>query len=184
MSDITLVTGNPNKLTELQAVLPAELDIQSRKLDLVEIQSLDVVEIVTSKLTAAYEIIGGPVIVEDISAELENLNGLPGPFIKFFEQQLGKDALYKLSAEGTRVVIKCCMGYYDGTTLVTFIGSMEGTITSPKGEGGFGFDCVIIPDGYSDTLSVLGPDVKNTISHRFKAAKQLAEFVVSLNKPQ
>lgn len=184
MSDITLVTGNPNKLIELQAVLPAELHIQSRKLDLVEIQSLDLEEIVTGKLAAAYEIVGGPVIVEDISAELENLNGLPGPFIKFFEQKLGKDALYKLSNEGTHVVIKCCMGYFDGTTLATFVGFMDGTITSPKGEGGFGFDCVIIPDGYTETLSILGPDVKNKISHRHKAAQQLAEFVVSLNKPQ
>jgi non-canonical purine NTP pyrophosphatase (RdgB/HAM1 family) len=184
MSDITLVTGNPNKLVELQALLPSELDIKARKLDLVEIQSLDLVEIVTKKLYAAYEIVGGPVIVEDISAELENLNGLPGPFIKFFEEKLGKDALYKLSNDGTHVVIRCCMGYYDGNMLETFLGIMEGTITSPKGEGGFGFDCVIIPDGFSDTLSILGPDVKNTISHRFKAAKQLAEFVVSLNKPQ
>ena len=184
MSEITLVTGNPNKLAELQAVLPAELPLQARSIDLVEIQSLDLEEIVKSKLFAAYEIIGGPVIVEDISAELENLNGLPGPFIKFFEQKLGKDALYQLSSEGTRVAIKCCMGYYDGSKLATFTGVMEGAITAPIGTTGFGFDFVIVPDGYSDTLSILGPDIKNKISHRYKAAQQLAEFVVTLNKPQ
>lgn len=184
MSKITLVTGNPNKLAELQAILPANLSIESKAIDLVEIQSLDLEEIVKNKLFAAYEVIGGPVIVEDISAELENLNGLPGPFIKFFEQRLGKDALYQLSSEGTRVSIKCCMGYYDGTTVATFIGTMEGTITAPSGTTGFGFDVVIIPDGYSDTLAVLGPDVKNKISHRYKAAQQLAEFVEALNKPQ
>lgn len=181
--DITLVTGNANKLAELKEIFPAQLHLRSQAIDAPEIQSLDLDEIVAHKLSEAYKIIGGPVIVEDVSAELENLNGLPGPFIKFFEQKIGNDALYKLSNVGTKVIIKCCMGYYDGKTIKTFTGILHGTITEPRGKEGFGFDFVVIPSGYSETLAALGLDIKNKISHRYKAAVQLAEYLGSLNKP-
>jgi XTP/dITP diphosphohydrolase len=50
---------------------------------------------------------------------------------------------------------------------------------APREGEGFGFDVVFIPDGYDKTLSELGMDVKNTISHRFKAATLLAEKIAS-----
>lgn len=178
MSRITLVTGNPNKLLELQKIFPATLDLRTESLDLVEPQTLDLHEIVQFKLERAFEVIDGPVLVEDISAELEVMNGLPGPFIKFFEQRMGKDALYKLSHEGARVAIKCCMGYYDGNKMALFDGQLDGTITKPRIDSGFGFDIVIIPDGYNKTIAELGPDIKNTISHRSKAAQQMASFLL------
>lgn len=182
-TDITLVTGNESKLAELRAILPPHLKVRAQKIDVPEIQSLNLEQIVIKKLIAAYQAVGGPVIVEDVSAELENLNGLPGPFIKFFEQKLGNDALYKLSGVGTKVTIRCCMGYYDGNITKTFMGILNGTITEPRGTEGFGFDFVVIPNGYNDPLAVLGLDIKNTISHRRKAAELLAEYIGSLNKP-
>jgi inosine triphosphate pyrophosphatase len=175
-SPITIVTGNPNKLKELEKVLPASLKLTARKLDLDEIQSLDLHEIVRHKLRQAYEQVVGPVIVEDVSAELAKLNGLPGPFVKYFEQQLGKGALYTLGGEG-RVRIICTIGYYDGITEHIVDGVLEGRIVAPRGEEGFGFDFVIIPDGYDKTMAELGLDVKNTISHRYQAAKALAEML-------
>jgi inosine triphosphate pyrophosphatase len=177
---IKLITGNPNKLRELQVVFPAGLDLTAQKLDLDEIQSLDLHEIVRHKLKQAYELLQMPVLVEDVSAELENLNGLPGPFIKFFEQLMGDDSLYKLSGEGTRVTIRCTMGYFDGTKEHIVEGILNGTITAPRGKPNFGFDVVIIPDGYTQTISELGPIIKNSISHRYLAAKQMADFIATL----
>ena len=176
MPQITLVTGNPHKLKELQAVFPASLQLQSRKLELDEIQSLDLHAIISYKLHQAYETLGSPVIVEDISAELAKLNGLPGPFIKFFHEKLGRDVLYTLAGEG-RVKIICTMGYYDGQQEYIVDGVLEGDIVAPRGKEGFGFDFVVVPDGYSQTLSELGLGVKNTISHRFKAAQRLAKLL-------
>lgn len=172
MRTITLVTGNPHKLAELQKIFPPSLSLTVKKLDLDEIQSLDLHAIVRHKLLQAYEQVKGPVIVEDVSAELQKLNGLPGPFVKFFEERLGRGALYKLAGE-SRVKIICSMGYYDGETEHIVDGIIEGRIVAPRGGEGFGFDFVFIPDGYDQTMSELGLDIKNTIGHRFKAAKAL-----------
>jgi non-canonical purine NTP pyrophosphatase (RdgB/HAM1 family) len=173
---ITLVTGNPNKLRELQAVFPDNLDVAAVSLDISEIQSLDLHEIVHNKLRSAYEQIKRPVIVEDVSAEIEKLQGLPGPFIKFFEEQLGRGALYKLAGEGS-VKIICCMGFFDGEREIIVDGILEGTIVSPRGTEGFGFDVVVVPKGHSQTLAELGLDTKNKISHRRKAALLLSKQI-------
>lgn len=177
---IHLITSNPNKLVELKAVFPSDLSLMSTELDLDEIQTLDLRKIVKHKLLQAYKEVGEPVIVEDVSTELENLNGLPGPFIKFFEQKLGKGALYKLSDKGTPVIIRCIMGYYDGKNEHIVEGILNGSISEPKGEQGFGFDFVIIPAGYTKTMSELGQELKNTISHRYLAAKQMSEYLANL----
>jgi inosine triphosphate pyrophosphatase len=178
MSQITIVTGNPHKLAELQKVFPATLDLVSKKLQLDEIQSLDLHKIVKHKLHQAYDQVGGPVIIEDVSAELEKLNGLPGPFVKFVEEQLGRGGLYKLGGAG-RVKIICSMGYFDGQDEHIIDGIIEGNIVEPRGSEGFGFDFEFIPDGYDKTMSELGMSVKNTMSHRFRAAKAMAEYLQS-----
>lgn len=177
MTAITLVTGNPHKLAELQKVFPATLNLTAQKLDLDEIQSLDLHAIVRHKLHQAYAAVGTPVIIEDVSAELESLNGLPGPFVKFFEQTLGRGALYKLAGGEDQVRIICSMGYYDGAKEIIVDGILRGRVvapdTRPDAEG-FGFDFEIIPEGYDKTMSQLGLKIKNTMSHRFKAATALA----------
>ena len=179
-TQIALISGNPNKLRELSAVFPANINLTMQSLELDEIQSLDVHAILRHKLQQAYAIVNCPVIVEDVSAELANLNGLPGPFIKFFEQQLGRGALYALSSEGTGVTIRCVMGYYDGTKEQIVEGVLEGEITAPRGENGFGFDCVIVPNGYNATLAELSDKQKNTMSHRYLAATKMAEYLRTL----
>lgn len=183
MSSITLVTGNPHKLAELQTVFPPHLFLKSAKLDLEEIQSLDLHQIVRHKLHQAYASVESPVIIEDVSAELEILNGLPGPFIKFFEERLGNDALFKLGGE-TRAKIICSMGYFDGVHEYIVDGVLDGSIVAPRDDEGFGFDCVLIPDGYDQTLSEMGSDIKNTISHRRKAALLLANILTKLHDSQ
>lgn len=173
MSMITFVTSSSNKLVEAQAILPFQ--ITSKALDLLEIQSLDIEEIVNHKLRDAYERVGGPVMVEDVSAEIESLHGLPGPFIKFFEQKLGADALYKLSkTKNDRVKIICCIGYYEGKKRLTVQGVLQGQLVAPRGNNGWGFDKVIVPDGYSQTMAEMTDNEKNKFSHRYLALTQLA----------
>lgn len=179
MSEITLVTGNPHKLAELQAIFPASLRLTSQKLDLDEIQSLDLHEIVRHKLCQAYGHIGGPVIIEDVSAEVEKLKGLPGPFVKFFEQVLGRGAMYQLAGESPIRII-CAMGYYNGEQEIIVDGILNGRLVAPRDGEGFGFDFEIIPDGYDKTVSQLGLKLKNTFSHRAQAARLLAKKLSKL----
>jgi len=180
---ITIVTGNANKLAEIQKITPAGLELTNQKIDVDEIQSLDLHAIVEHKLRQAYGVVKGPVVVEDVSAGLASLNGLPGPFIKFFEQELGRGALYRLTkATNDRITIRCSAGYYDGNTMLFGEGIIEGTIVEPRGENGFGFDCVTMPDGYDRTMAEMTAEEKNSISHRGKAFEDLFSQITSLVK--
>lgn len=172
---LTLVTGNKNKLIEFEEIL-YEIDLENQKIDLDEIQSLSLEEIVKHKVQQAYNLIKKPVIVEDTGFFLDELNGLPGPFIKFFEEQLGNGASIKLLNGSTNRNAKqiCCVGYYDGKNEIIVNGEMKGTITNELKKGkGFGFDFCFIPNGYNKTFSELGLNEKNKISARKKAIEKL-----------
>lgn len=170
---ITFITGNPGKLTELQALLDGEIALTHKKLDLDEIQSFDPHVIVAHKLRQAYEVVKLPVMVEDVSAGLESMNGFPGPFIKFLFERMGDYALYEIGAPHDRVSVTCTMGYYDGAKEIIVDGVQHGTVVAPRGESGFRFDSTIVPDGYDKTFAELGTDIKNKISHRQKAAQKV-----------
>jgi non-canonical purine NTP pyrophosphatase (RdgB/HAM1 family) len=177
MKQIYLVTGNANKLREWQAMMPDTIQLESVDVDLPEIQSDDATEIVTDKARRAYEIIGKPVVVEDVEAGLEKLNGLPGPLIKFFNAKLGKDALYKLAGkEGEKATVACTIAYYDGNEALVVRGEVNGTVVAPRGDA-FGFDIVFVPEGETQTYAEMGPEKKNKISHRSKAIKKFVEKI-------
>jgi non-canonical purine NTP pyrophosphatase (RdgB/HAM1 family) len=171
---ITLVTGNLAKLRELQALAPPHMNIVSYPLDLPEIQSLHLREIVEDKVRRAYDHIKGPVIVEDVSAGLDALQGLPGPFFKFFYQTLGKRTFLLLSPD-TRpnVTITCIAAYYDGSTLLFGEGTIHGHAEEPRGENGFGFGFTVVPSGETRTMAEMTLEEKNAISHRGQAMRSL-----------
>lgn len=178
MTAIVFVTGNAGKLKELTALAPDDAQITSQKIDLDEIQSLDVREIVEHKLREAYRHVRKPVIVEDVGAGLASLNGLPGPFMKFFVQQLGRDALYQIQkVPNDTVTIRCVAGYYDGQRMLFGEGIVHGHITAPRGGNGFGFDSVVVPDdqldGQQRTFAEMTTEEKNAISHRGQAFRKL-----------
>ena len=86
MRSITFITGNQKKADYLARYLG--FPIEHIKLDLEEIQSMELQEIVEHKVKQAYEKIKKPVIVEDASLEFTALGKLPGPFIKFFIEEM------------------------------------------------------------------------------------------------
>jgi non-canonical purine NTP pyrophosphatase (RdgB/HAM1 family) len=184
-NSIIIATGNPNKLKEILAIAPDNLQITSQSIDLDEIQTLDLQAIVSHKLKQAYKEIKRPVIVEDVSAELESLGGLPGPFVKFFVQKMGSGALYDLSLAGksTAVNIRCLAGYFDGSTMLFGEGVVHATVVTPRGENGFGFDASVVPNGETCTVAEMSAEEKNQISHRAQAMRSLfTEITSSLQK--
>jgi XTP/dITP diphosphohydrolase len=73
-----------------------------------------------------------------------------------------------------RTVIALIQG--DGAQF--FEGKIDGTIaTQPRGESGFGYDPIFVPQGYMVSFAQLSADEKNTISHRALAVKKLVEFL-------
>jgi len=183
MQHITLVTGNPNKAREVAAILGFEIGTQA--LDLPEIQSFSLEEIVREKVATAFARVGSPVLVEDVSFEIAALNGFPGPFIKFWEKQRGHDLYPKLNqAFGTDRAAACAgVGYADKNGVIFVESRIEGRVTSRRGEegSGWGFDYYFQPDGYDGTFAKLGADVKNNISHRARAWAAMRDELRSRN---
>lgn len=74
------ITGNKNKLAEVEAILGDYVDLSSRTLDLPEIQGT-IEEVTADKCRRAAKAINGPVLVEDTSLCFKALKGLPGPYM-------------------------------------------------------------------------------------------------------
>ncbi|MDB5166375.1 MAG: inosine triphosphate pyrophosphatase isoform [Candidatus Saccharibacteria bacterium] len=177
---LTLVTGSANKLKEWQRLLPADIALDHVAYDLTEIQSADAAEIATAKAKAAYELAGVPVVIEDVSAGLDSLAGLPGPYIKFFEEKLGPAALFTVAGNvEAAATATCYLAYYDGTDTLIFTGTTHGKTVSPRGENGFGFDTVFMPEGQTKTYAEMSPAEKDSLSHRSRAIAKLVEHLKS-----
>lgn len=179
ISDLTFVTSNKNKVREVKEILGKV--IKSKELYIPEIQSLNLDAVITHKAKEAYRKIKKPVLVEDISLEIKALNGLPGTFVKFFLERLGTEGTVKLIGKSkTDTTVRAAVAIYDGQNLKIFKGVVRGTLSKKnRGERGFGFDKVFIPNGYSKTFAQMRPDLKNKISHRAKALKKVKEYLTS-----
>jgi non-canonical purine NTP pyrophosphatase (RdgB/HAM1 family) len=170
---ITLVTGNPNKLKEAKMILGEEL--QSESLDLFEPQTMDLEEIARTKVRQAFEKVKGPVMVEDVSYEVDAVNKFPGVFVKFWEKSgLHDVVLANIEKTGNPKARAICAVAYKDETHELFIRAVVEGRHVPKTDGnGWGFDYYFIPDGYEQSFAQMGPEEKIKISHRFHAYSML-----------
>lgn len=75
----------------------------------------------------------------------------------------------------------CAAVYYFGADFIVAMGEIVGTIIKePRGTNGFGYDPLFLPDGYDKTTAELPPEIKNKISHRFRAFDQLKKYLMEL----
>ena len=150
MKTITFITGNLHKADYLSRMLG--LPLKHRAVDLTEIQSTSLEEIVEHKVRQAYAVAKRPVLVEDVALEFTALSGLPGPFIKFFvEAPNGLENLCRMldGFDDRSAAAACVFGYYDGEQVKLFRAELGGVIAKhPAGNGGFGWDKIFCPDGY------------------------------------
>ncbi len=104
--------------------------------------------------------VGQPVLVEDVALSFTELGKLPGPYIKWFLQELSLEKICELAGTNSRAATaSVCFCYFDGTTPVFFDGSVDGTIAAaPHGNEGFGFDPIFIPAGSNKTWGEMNDD--------------------------
>ncbi|KAL3281558.1 hypothetical protein HHI36_004766 [Cryptolaemus montrouzieri] len=179
---ITFVTGNSKKLEELVQILGSSFPrkIISSNVDLPELQGeIDV--ICKKKCLEASSIVKGPVIVEDTCLCFNALKGLPGPYIKWFLQQLEPEGLYKLliGFEDKTAQAVCTFAYHsgiEGEEVILFKGVTDGEIVEPRGSRDFGWDPCFQPKGYNITYAEMPKEEKNKISHRFRALDSLRAY--------
>lgn len=172
------VTGNINKFNEAKEILGE--DLEQLEIDLVEIQESSAEKIVEHKLKEALKNHPGPLVVDDVSLELEALKGFPGPYTKWMEKTVGVENVYEIAKKlgNTKAKAKTILGVaMDAGNILFFEGEMGGELTLPKGENGFGFDVIFKPYGSEKNYGELTLSEKNEISHRGKAFRKLKEFL-------
>lgn len=170
-----LVTGNPGKLAEARRLAGAGLE--SVAMDLPEIQSLDLLEVLRHKGEEAWRRLRRPLVVEEAGLDLAALNGFPGPLVKWMLDATGAATLARLAhALGDpRAVARAALYYRDPHRTLIAEGSSAGTLVLPaRGLHGFGWDPVFVPDESPDrTFAQLTGPEKDTLSHRGRAWRTL-----------
>lgn len=169
-----------NKVRMTQKYLPIKLEHQ--KLDLTEIQSLDPKEVTEHKLREAFKQIQKPVLVEDTSLVFHGLGKLPGPFVKWFLEEIGTEDMCRLVDNKDRsATATVTYGIYDGKNLLTFTGVVLGSVAQhPIGTNGFGWDPIFIPEGQTKTYSEMTNDELLNHSPRREATEKMNTYIKSI----
>lgn len=127
-------------------------------------------------------------IADDSGLEVDCLDGAPGAYSARFAGKDGdddannrklteliKDVPYEQRTG--RFVSVITMVFPDGET-ISARGEVEGhLLTEKRGTSGFGYDPLFVPEGYDRTFGELGPEIKNSISHRSRALARLRELL-------
>ena len=185
MARFCLVTSNRDKLAESERILGEPLE--NIALDLPEIQSSDLREVLTAKADEAWRVLERPLIVEETGFELKALGGFPGPLVKWMLAAVGPEGIAKvaLALDEPCATARCLVGLRTGEGLLIGEGASRGTLVLPaRGGPAFGWDPVFVPDGYDRTVAQLGPSVKDEIGHRGRAWRDLLARLDSLPSRQ
>ncbi len=187
--ELVFASQNQNKLREIASLMPKgiflkgldefifkdELPETGDTLEKNALQKARFVFEKTSKICFA----------DDTGLEIEALNGKPGVYSARYagEQKNANDNMEKVLSElksntlrkaRFRTVIAFC----DGKKEYLFEGIVEGEILEEtRGEKGFGYDPIFMPDGFSKSFAQMSLEEKNTVSHRARALRKFVEFI-------
>lgn len=178
MKTLTFITGNQHKADYMAKWL--DWPVTHHKLDLDELQSLDPRTVAEHKVRQAYSILKSPVVVEDTSLVFTAMGRLPGPFIKWFLEEIGCDGLCALAdtLPSRAAVARVTFAYCDGRDVHFFEGVVEGKITpKPTGTSGHGWDPIFIPNGSTKTFGQMTDEQKRPFSARAAALRHLHDFL-------
>lgn len=190
---IIFATNNNHKARELQSVVPGTIEIITLKQAGINIdipEPYDTLEKnAVEKAKTIYSLTGLACFSEDTGLEVKALNGAPGvksaryageekSFDKNIDKLLNELKDKKDRSAQFRTVV-CLM--IDGQQYL-FEGICKGRIIDErKGESGFGYDPVFIPEGTDKTFAQMSLQEKNMYSHRRLAADKLVVFLNNLN---
>ena len=180
LPDFVLVTSNVGKRREAEEILGRSIEVVS--VDLPEVQSLDLLEVLRCKADEAWSRLERPLVVEETGLELTSLNGFPGPLVKWMLEAVGPEGIAQvglsLGSPGVRAV--CSILYRDALGDVVASGATSGSLVlPPRGGEGFGWDPVFVPQGERLTYGELSSDRKNSIGHRGRAWRALVAKLTS-----
>lgn len=187
---LLVATGNQHKLREISQILtPLGIEIMGSK----EVGGIpDVIEDGTTfyenaakKAQEVAQAKGVFCLADDSGLMVDALNGLPGVYSARYAGEHGNDAANRLkllevmkkeSNRKARFACAIAIAAPDGTIVASSYGEVLGKIIDQeRGNGGFGYDPIFVPDGFDQTFAELSEEIKNSLSHRFNALNQLVE---------
>lgn len=188
MKEIIIATNNKSKLKEFNEILN-EYNIKC--LGLFDINFTDdIIEDGTTfkenafiKAKTIFDITNKPVLADDSGLCVIELNNAPGIYsarymgFNSFDEKMDY-IINQIKDKNTDAFFNCTLCLYTQNDVYYFEGILNGNISlEKKGENGFGYDPVFIPNNYDKTLAQLNSDIKNKISHRSEAIKKLINFL-------
>ncbi len=187
---ILLASANPHKIKELRQVLiPMGIELQSATDypgagEVIE-DKPDLEGNALKKARFWYMKTGLPSLADDTGLEVDVLGGAPGVYSARYA---GEDATYednvqKLLAElkekeNRTAQFRTVAAYVTGKDEFLFEGICRGEIiTEKRGDKGFGYDPIFVPEGYTKTFAELSAEEKNKISHRGRAVQKFISHI-------
>jgi XTP/dITP diphosphohydrolase len=193
---LIFASNNHHKLEEIYSVIGNKFEIQSLKktginIDLPEPHSTLEAN-ASEKAKTVYQLTDQNCFSEDTGLEVYALNGEPGvksaryageesfDKLRTFDKNIEK-LLYELkNANDRRARFRAIISLIIDRKETQFEGISEGVIISEKkGDLGFGYDPVFLPDGSDKTFGEMELDIKNEFSHRRKAVEKMVAFLTS-----
>jgi XTP/dITP diphosphohydrolase len=194
MEKIIFATKNPGKIREVNNILKkSSIEIVSL------LELLNVPEIIEDGFTfeenarkkaeIIFNTFGIPSMADDSGLAVEQLGGKPGVYSARYAGQNASDEenneklLWELNnySEPHHAKFVCSAVYFDGNKFLTSYGEVKGQIIKkPRGENGFGYDPLFLPDGFILTSGELSLEEKNKISHRSLAFNKLIKLIIQL----
>lgn len=191
--ELLVATRNAGKLKEIRRLL-GDLGIAVKGLDAfpelpeIEEDGATFADNAVKKAETARDLTGLPTLADDSGLEVAALDGAPGVRSARYAGEQATDAdnnrkllaaLREVPAARRRGAFRCAMALArPGVATQVFHGRVEGVILdAERGAGGFGYDPLFLVREYGGTMAELPLDVKNRISHRGQALRQVVEFL-------
>lgn len=185
---LVFATNNAHKLEEVRAILGNDYEV----LSLADINLHEDIPETAGTLEgnalqkAQYvkQHYGLDCFADDTGLEVDALNGEPGVYSARYageghdsEANMSKLLLKMNKKRNRKARFRTIVALIQGEDIHLFEGIVNGTIIKERrGKGGFGYDPIFVPEGYSQTLAEIGEE-KNKISHRARAIAKLADFL-------
>ena len=188
---LLFASHNSNKVKELKQIFPTTYSLMGldELNDFVEIEETgaNLVENALLKARTINKKYGYNTLSDDTGLEIEALNGAPGVLSARFAgeennsiRNMEKVLALMQNSDNRRAQFKTVVALILDNKEYLFEGIVKGSILrSSRGEGGFGYDPIFLPDGYNQTFAEMSPTLKNGISHRGMAIKNLLYFLNS-----
>jgi len=190
--ELVVATHNAHKTREIQHILGPDFTVRDLgahpELSEIHESGTSFEENATLKALVASGQLPALVIADDSGLEVDALGGAPGIYSARYaglnateEEKIGKllRELARIGATDTArgARFRCVVALArEGNLLGTYEGIVEGRIADePRGDSGFGYDPIFVPEGFEQTFGELPSEVKNAISHRAKAIRALAD---------